>query len=79
MNEVLSLHELGKNILAAKGSYYDRREKVRAMVDYKAQKYAEYALEDFAESIMEMEQHYIEQCKLYNDFDENDSVLDWEE
>ncbi|AEQ34403.1 hypothetical protein D307_gp061 [Bacillus phage Bastille] len=78
MNEVLSLHELGKNILAAKESYYDRREKVRDMVDYKAQKYAEYALEDFAESIMEMEHNYIEQCKLYNDFDENDPVLDWE-
>ncbi|QEM43325.1 hypothetical protein CHOTACABRAS_271 [Bacillus phage Chotacabras] len=78
MNEVVSLYELGQKILAEKERYYARREQVRDIADYKAQKYAEYSLEDFAESIMEMEQHYINQCKLYNDFDENDPVLDWE-
>lgn len=29
------------------------------------------------EDILEMEDYYIAQCKLYNDYDENDPVLNW--
>lgn len=61
---MVNLYKMGQEILKAKEKY--RQSNVNKF-DYELQEI----------SILEMEEVYIETCKLFNDYDPDDPVLSW--
>lgn len=68
----INLYAMGQEIIKAKQKFFN------VYNGMNEGQYCKLDKEIWEESIIEMEDEYIYYCKMYNDYDENDPVLNWE-